>query len=590
MWRSWLFWKLFIAYGGLSVASIGLIAGIVVARQREQVLDHVRERLRDDAILLRGQLTDDLASDHREGMAELIQRVARETGTRMTVIAGDGTVLADSERDPGLMENHHSRQEVAQALREETGIASHTSRTLGIPMMYLALRVGAPDDPTGFVRVALPISAIERRVSATQRLIWVIAGLVGIVTLVLAYWFARRITRPVASLTEAARGLANGEYGTRVRVQARDELGTLGDAFNRMSVELSQRVARMRTDQELLETVLGGMVEGVIAVDSQERVLFANAAARMLLNLPSASLANRHLWELVRFTAVQQAVQEAFQNDQAYRSEFEVPGGNRRTLALTASRLPGMPSPGAVLVVHDVSELRRLEGLRRDFVANVSHELKTPLSSIKAYAETLLAGALDDPEHNVAFVRQIEEQSDRLHQLIVDLLSLARIESGKEAFDIVPINLARLIEASLSQHQPAALSRDIHLTSGGADRQQWVMADEEGLRAILNNLIDNAIKYTPQGGRVTVRWSDEGATGLIEVEDTGIGISSQDQARIFERFYRADKARSREVGGTGLGLSIVKHLTQALSGTVSLTSELGRGSRFQVRLPAAAKP
>jgi len=249
--------------------------------------------------------------------------------------------------------------------------------------------------------------------------------------------------------------------------------------------------------------------------------------------------------------------------------------------------LPGDPCPGVLAVLHDVSELRRLENLRREFVANVSHELKTPLSSIKASAETLRLGAIHDPEHSTSFLACIEEQADRLHQLILDLISLARVEAGQEAFEITEVPLASVVEQCLAQHQPAAEAKNITVEIVPAPLPVLAKADADGVRTILDNLVNNAINYTPAGGRVWVRWRPEDSLALVEVQDTGIGISQRDQARVFERFFRVDQARSREMGGTGLGLAIVKHLAHAFGGNVQLTSKLGEGSTFQVRIPLA---
>jgi two-component system phosphate regulon sensor histidine kinase PhoR len=262
----------------------------------------------------------------------------------------------------------------------------------------------------------------------------------------------------------------------------------------------------------------------------------------------------------------------------------------RRFLSIGATRLPGDPCPGVVLVLHDLTELRRLESLRREFVANVSHELKTPLASIQAYAETLRLGAVNDPKHNVQFVRRIEEQAGRLHELIRDMLQIARIESGKELFHIDDVPVAEIMREAAGDFLFAAENKAIQLVVEPLDGSICVRADIEGLRTILTNLIDNAIKYTPSQGRVVARAHADDAAVTIEVQDTGIGIAPEDQARVFERFYRADKARTREHGGTGLGLSIVKHLALAFGGQVEVESQPGVGSTFRVRLPRAQKP
>jgi two-component system phosphate regulon sensor histidine kinase PhoR len=354
-----------------------------------------------------------------------------------------------------------------------------------------------------------------------------------------------------------------------------------------MRREVAAQIEQLRRSSEQLGSVLGSMIEGVLAVDDRERILFANRAARTLLEFATPDAVGRPLLEAVRNRAVVDVVRQAFRTQEPAKSEFPLPGATRRVVAVSASRLPGNPYPGVLLVLHDVSDLRRLETLRQEFVANVSHELKTPLTAIKAYAETLLEGALGDREHNEAFVRRIAEQAERLHQLIMDLLSIARIESGEEPFEIAAVDIGELVQSCVANHTNAAESRRIHLSVSPSEAPVRARADEEGLRQILDNLIDNAIKYTPEGGRVTVRWSAAESLARIQVEDTGIGIAPEDQARIFERFYRVDKARSRELGGTGLGLSIVKHLSQSFGGGVSVRSEVGRGSTFSVWLPLA---
>jgi two-component system phosphate regulon sensor histidine kinase PhoR len=257
------------------------------------------------------------------------------------------------------------------------------------------------------------------------------------------------------------------------------------------------------------------------------------------------------------------------------------------TLDVHATPIAGNPPPGVVLVLHDVTELKRLEGLRQQFVANVSHELKTPLSSIKAYTETLLNGALEDPQHARHFLTRIDDQASRLHELILDLLSLARIESGQAALEITNLPLQKVVAECLRDYEERARASGLAIVNQVDQSPLMVRADEEGLLQILGNLIDNAIKYTPAGGSITVRCREEANQAVIEVADTGVGIEPEHHSRLFERFYRADKARSRELGGTGLGLAIVKHLCHAMQGTVSVDSKPGQGSTFGVRLPLA---
>jgi PAS domain S-box-containing protein len=368
----------------------------------------------------------------------------------------------------------------------------------------------------------------------------------------------------------------------------RDELTRLRTAFERIQGAVDAQWAGLRSSNERLLGMMRSMEEGVLALDADERIAMINEAGRRLLEMGDAEVVGRHLWELTRLRALRDAFAEAMSTGRASAKEFETTGAERHVLTLRAARLPGSPALGVMIVLHDVTELRRLENLRRDFVANVSHELKTPLASIKAYAETLRLGALHDAEHNQQFVARIEEQADRLHQLIIDLLHLARVESGQQAFDIAEVCLRTIVDASVAAHAASAASRQITLASEPPAVPIDVMADEEGVRTIVNNLVDNAIKYTPGGGKVTVRWRQESGHAILEVQDTGIGIARQHQARVFERFYRVDKARSRELGGTGLGLAIVKHLVQAFGGSVGIESQPRMGSTFRVTLPLAS--
>jgi two-component system, OmpR family, phosphate regulon sensor histidine kinase PhoR len=402
------------------------------------------------------------------------------------------------------------------------------------------------------------------------------------------WWFA---------LAEVARGLEalGSRQKTRpVLTATPGPVGKLVRAFNAAATDVQARTARLDQDRQQLLVVLGAMAEAVIAVDPRRRLLFANASANRLFGLDATSV-GRLVPELIRGPQVQDAVEETLRlaSPAAYLGELILPGrdsharGNNRVLSVRGNPLPGQPSTGAVLVFHDVTELRRLERMRQDFVANASHELKTPLSSIKAYTETLMDWALYDETVNLRFLKRIDEQVERLNQLILDLLSLARIESGQELFEHGPLCLVPVLESCIEGHRGRAQAKNLNLAflRGGLDEDTVILADEEAIRQIVDNLVDNAIKYTPEGGSVSVTCHSDQNSATIEVADTGIGIPRDDLPRIFERFYRVDKARSRELGGTGLGLSIVKHLMQSIGGPIDVTSRLGSGSRFTVHLP-----
>ncbi len=424
---------------------------------------------------------------------------------------------------------------------------------------------------------------------------WAWLTLGGGVALVGAGWGLRSWLRCRSLLRKMDRGLVALGEGRPVRAtgaRVGGLAGRVGARFDREVPAAQERLDRLGREVDQLRVVLGGMTEGVIAIDARRRLLFANRSADLLLGLGPQAV-GRLVPELIRSPPFQEAVDQALAAAETYRGEIVLPSREvmprsiPRALAVHGSKLPGPPPGGAVLVFHDVTELRRLERMRQDFVANVSHELKTPLASIKAYTETLLDWALHDEAVNVRFLNRIEEQADRLDQLIQDLLSLARLESGHEVFRHEPLEVSAVVEACIETHRGRAEAKglDLRLDLGPVDATTLVVADEEAVRQILDNLVDNAIKYTPEGGTIRVACGLAADSVSLAVVDSGIGIPRDDLPRIFERFYRVDKARSREMGGTGLGLSIVKHLIQSIGGQIAVESRVGEGTRFTLDLP-----
>ncbi len=420
--------------------------------------------------------------------------------------------------------------------------------------------------------------------------------LAGLAAVGLAAWRWARALREVLRALEA---LGKGRRTRPILSEVWGPAGRLIRIFNAAAPEIQGRIDRLEEDREQLRVVLGAMADAVIAVDARRRLLFANTSADALFGLDARSV-GRLVPELIRSPQVQNAVEETLRlfHPDAYQAELAFPQretalrGLSRSLSVRGTPLPGNPPSGAVLVFHDVTDLRRLERMRQDFVANASHELKTPLASIKAYTETLIDWALHDETVNRRFLERIDEQVERLNLLILDMLSLARLDSGQEFFEHGPLSLVPVLESCLEVHRGRAEAKNLSLTfdTGSLDGETLVVADEEAIRQIFDNLIDNAIKYTGDGGEVRVTCSLAADAVSVEVSDTGIGIPRDELPRIFERFYRVDKARSRELGGTGLGLSIVKHLISSIHGQISVTSRPGSGSRFTVKIPRCPTP
>jgi two-component system, OmpR family, phosphate regulon sensor histidine kinase PhoR len=589
---SQLFWRMFLTYAGLIVLGIIASTASIASWQEDEFLGQANRRLKDAGILLKDNVSSRMPVEPAAELQREIRQLGESLEMRLTIISPEGRVLSDSAQENleavKNMENHGTRTEFVKALRAGEGTSQRNSPTLGDAYYYYAIAIKQDGETLGVVRTALPATVIQEQRSRMRKLFWSIGLILGVFGLVITYWLTGRLISPINVLTDAAEVITAGRYGERIRLNSNDEFGMLARSFERMSSELGSRETLLRESVERQTTVLGGMVEGVIAVDRDQHVLFANVAAGTNLGFMPDRVEGLPLLEVVRSHELREIVRQALASDEMVHGEIAWQTRKKKlTLHVQATPLAGKPSQGVVLVLHDVTELKRLEGLRQQFVANVSHELKTPLSSIKAYTETLLNGAIEDPLHARHFLSRIDDQATRLHELILDLLSLARIESGQAALEITNVPLKKLVATCLNGQEERAKASSLKIENLTSDTSLVVRADEEGLQQILGNLIDNAIKYTPAGGAITIRCHEEGNQAVIEVADTGVGIEPEHHSRLFERFYRVDKARSRELGGTGLGLAIVKHLCQAMQGTVSVESEPGKGSVFGVRLPLA---
>ena len=581
--------KLVFAY--LLLQAVLILALILFSRSqnRQLAVVEIDEVLHSSACGLQPSIERFLAEtskDRSNKIEQLIRNFSERARIRVTVVDPDGRVLADSDVAAATMENHKLRPEIVQARLGKIGKATRLSESTKTEYYYLAIPLLEKSEPIGILRLAMATAQTRKRLAdISKTFVWFALASAALASIVLIA-FARATIAPLRDLTHFAGSIARGDYGQRLSpVHWQGEWRLLGKAFDQMQVELQGREDELRTNSDRLSAVLASMHEGIIAIDVQRRVLLANRAAAVLLDIPYQELLNRPFYELVRNPFIEECVDEVFKAHRTIGREFETKRQPRRVLAVRFSWIAQFSGEAVVIVVHDVTSLRQLETMRRDFVANVSHELKTPLSSIKAYSETLRLGALEDPVNRLRFVERIEEQANRLSDLILDLIRLARIESGIVAFEVRDIRLSQIAQQRIHAFRVQAEKRSLTLELEETLPGIMVRCDEEGLATIFDNLISNAVRYTPEGGQVIVRCSSDAMMGIIEVIDNGLGIAPEHQERIFERFYRVDKARSSDLGGTGLGLSIVKHFAQSFSGQVSVSSRLGKGTTFTVRLP-----
>lgn len=590
MWSSRLFWKpLVICLAGILVAEV--VMGAVLTNWRTgQVRQSRLDRLRVSAQAIAGQLVRLVDDGEFQELADQVKRLDQGTGLRITVIEQDGIVLAESRYDPLEMEDHSNRLEIRLAREIGTGSSSRTSLTLDRDMSYMAIRVPRADGTSLFVRVGENEHEISADLESVTNEVHRIVFLVGLAAVGVSLVSASFFSRPVLSLIEEAHSVAVSHLGRDAVVFEQNELDSVRRVIRQLDEELIRLGSQIQQEARRLDVVLGGMDEGLIVVDANEKLLLANPAACQMFDIEMPRDMGRPVWELIRHRSVERAISKAMKRDRPHQRIVELRGKPSKHLAVNATRLQDEESALVIVMFHDITDLHRLENVRREFVANVSHELKTPLASIQGFTESLLQGAMEDSEYNREFLQRILEQADRLNLLIQDMLALARVEAGEHPFDDTAVDVQQVVNGCLAVQQSSAESRQIELLNAPPQSPLSVQADEEGVRQILDNLLDNAIKYSDPGGRVEVGWELREEMVQLWVSDQGRGIPAESLDRVFERFYRVDKARSRELGGTGLGLAIVKHLAQAFEGDVWLTSTLGEGTTVCVSLPQANLP
>lgn len=574
----------------LVLFSLGLAAWLVSGRLQAMALENLRSSLAAEASLIEGRMA---AAGLSDSSGAPLRRLALELGSRLghrvTFIAMDGAVLADSEMpggDPAGMDNHAGRPEIAAALAGSPENSTRYSSTLDKGMFYFARPAMVNGRQAGVIRLSVPLSGVEAQLSSIRKSVLTASAIAAALAVLLGLWLIHVLSAPFGEIIAASKRFAAGDLDHRARVAGYGELKKLAQTLNSMAEELSRRMGELAARTGELEAVFENMSEGLVLTGPDGTIKVMNSAAGRLTGVSPDKAAGARVSDIFGGTGFDEAVAGALASGKPVSMETAAAFTQRFELTVSAAPvLRDGRAAGCVLVAHDVSALKKAERIRRDFVANVSHELKTPLTAIKGSVETLIGGAVDDRENRGEFLDAVLRQATRLEGLVDDLLRLSSLEAVSARPESAEFPLRGLVDETYRSLLPAFKGKKIDF-SDNVPEDLSVRADRNRIEQALFNLLDNAFKYTPDGGRVSVSAAAEEGLVRVRVSDTGPGIPADSLPRIFERFYRVDKARSRELGGTGLGLSIVKHAVELHGGSVGVESEEGRGSAFWFTLPA----
>lgn len=581
-----LFWKIGFVYLLMLLLVLIALDTYVVRTLRHEYLEAAFSQLES---LSRVALSKPPQSLAKSELAKWSSWLAR-SGVRVTLVANDGLVLADSDEDPAVMENHRERPEISKAFSIGSGNAVRYSPTLKHDLVYVAKRFSINSEPALIMRFSLPVLRLEQGVAEYRRRLWSVSFLILIVTGGASLFFFRRTSNRIVRLTAFSRRVAEGDFRPMAVEKTNDELADLSATLNQSALQLDQTIRTLTKERNQSAAILASMEEGVVVIGMDQRITFCNNAFCSAAGVTNTGWEGKPVMQLVRHSDLLSMIQQSLVGDEVIHGEVVVGSLRTRSFAVTATSIQSDESnAGAVMVLHDITEIRRLERARRDFVANVSHEFRTPLTAIRGFAETLLEGALEDEKNRRRFIEIIHDHALRLGRLTDDLLRLAQAEAGQLQLELQPITFSSIIDPCIETTRAKAAQKGLKLEVQFMADSPVLMGDNRSLQSVLQELLDNAIRYSSPGGEIRISTAVSKSEAIISVSDTGIGIPKMDQERIFERFYRTDPARSRESGGTGLGLSIAKHLIEAHGGHIQVASEVGKGSTFSIHLPTGVQ-
>ncbi|OEG00092.1 hypothetical protein BHF71_06510 [Vulcanibacillus modesticaldus] len=569
------------------IGVFALFLGIYISYLIQNIyIDALEKRLFEEINMITTIISLEDRYDFTDNLEEFAKELGEDISTRITLINTKGEVLADSQYDKNKMENHLNRPEVLVALSGKVGKEIRYSDTLGIDMLYLASPLYKDNNLLGVIRLALPLHEIRSSIKGFWYNLILALTIVFLITIFISTKLTNRITQPLEHITEIARKITKKDYSERLDINREDEIGQLGRAINIMADSLENQMKTIHENEKKLSTVLNNMSSGVILIDKNGIIIFANPAVEWLIGVSENTLIGKYHYEVGKQESISELIERAINNKESIHTEIGIYYPTKKYL--DANVVPILDSSGEInnvlVLLIDITKIKRLEKMRTEFVANVSHELRTPITAVKGFTETLLDGTINDEDTRRTFLQIIHKESDRLHRLISDLLDLTKIEQNKEILNFSKVDLKSLIQSTIATMRPQIEKNKISIYEELDEVQ--VEADEDRLRQVMINLINNGIAYTPENGSITVRLYQHNKDFIkIEVEDTGIGIPEKSLPRIFERFYRVDKARSRESGGTGLGLAIVKHIIESHGGSIHVESRVGKGSKFTIIFP-----